>query len=83
MGARPRPPRKRKGPHNPVDDRLLVQLFKALKIENPHLTKREFATIAMKNYYPGKKVTDPETPANITRDGIVRHLNRLLAKWDK
>ena len=69
-----------KGPHNPVDDRLLVQLYKALKIENPHLTKREFAAKAMKNYYRSKKATRPDVPANITRDGIVRHLNRLLAK---
>jgi hypothetical protein len=73
MQARRKPPRKRKGSHNPVDDRLLVQLYKALRIKNPHLTKRAFAAIAQKNYYP----------ASIAQNSIIRHLNRLLEKRDK
>ena len=71
------PPRKQKGPHNPVDDQYLLELWKALKLENPNITKEEFGHIAQKNYY--QKGSGPG-PASISPRSIVRHLNRLLHK---
>jgi hypothetical protein len=72
------PPRKQKGPHNPVDDRLLLELWIACRIERPTLTKEEFARIAQKNYY--QKGLSPEKAATIETRSIVRHLNRLLSQ---
>jgi hypothetical protein len=75
------PPRKPKGPHNPEDDKYLVQLWKALRLERPDLTKEEFARIAKPNYY--QKNAKPGEPPNISTRSIVRHLNRLLARRGK
>jgi hypothetical protein len=52
-----------------VDDRLLWQLWIAVRIEIPNITKRGFAQIAQANYYP----------APVAINSIVRHLNRLIA----
>jgi len=73
------PPRKQKGrPSNPVDDRLLLQLWKALRIENPKLTKRRFALMAHKNYY--QKSDLPNAVTCVDYLSIVTHLNRLLKR---
>jgi hypothetical protein len=72
------PPRKRKGPHNPADDRLLLELWMACRIGNPNLTKEEFARIAQKNYY--LKGVRPEMQVLVQPRSIVRHLNRLLSQ---
>ena len=65
--SRPRlkhaPPQKRLGAHNPVDDRLLVQLWKVTGG-----SKEEFARMACKNH-----------PTVISPRSLVRKLNRLLA----
>jgi hypothetical protein len=67
------PPRKQKGrTHNPVDDRLLLDLWKALRIQNPDLTKEAFGRIAQTNYYP----------AYVNARSVVRHFNRLLFAQD-
>jgi hypothetical protein len=72
------PPRKRKGPHNPEDDGLLLQLWKAVRLNRPDITKEEFARIAKPNYY--QKSAKPGNAPNISTRSIVRHLNRLLAR---
>ena len=72
------PPRKRKGPHYPVDSQLLLDLWKALRLNRPDLTKEEFARIAKPNYY--QKNAKLGEPPNISDRSIVRHLNRLLAR---
>ena len=60
-----------------MDDQLLVDLWKALRIENPKLTKEDFARIAQRNYY--QKGVPPDVPTTTILTGsIVRHLNRLL-----
>jgi hypothetical protein len=60
-----------------VDDRLLLDLWKAVRIGNPDISKEEFARIAQQNYY--QKGGQIDAPANIHPRSIVRHLNRLLA----
>ena len=75
-----KPPPKQKGrAHNPRDDELLLQLWKALRIGNPKITKAEFGRIAQQNYY--QKNARPDQPTEtIEPKSIVRHLNRLLAQ---
>jgi hypothetical protein len=64
---------KRPGAHNPVDDELLLQLWKAYLLTNPNMEKTEFAKLAAKNHIR------PTTAATLKR-----HLDRLLrAKRDK
>jgi hypothetical protein len=61
-----------------VDDELLLQLWKAVRLNRPDITKEEFARIAKPNYYQkGAKLGKPPT---ISTRSIVRHLNRLLAR---
>ena len=59
-----------------MDDQLLLDLWKAIRLSNPNLTKEEFARIAHKNYY---QKGEAGAPTNIQFRSIVRHLNRLLA----
>jgi hypothetical protein len=65
----PRPPRKQKGPHNPTDDQLLVQLWQAFRLENPKMTKVEFCTVACKNHI---HTIEPQS--------LKRRLDRALAR---
>jgi hypothetical protein len=83
-----KPPRKRKGPHNPIDDGYLLELWdwtyglpgnpRSSK-KNP--IKKKFARLAKANYY--QKGIGPGEQANIDDESIVRHLNRLLRERER
>jgi hypothetical protein len=72
------PPRKRKGSHDPVADRLLLQLWKT---GSNGMTKHAFAEMALKNHAvrTGKKVQQH----SIAVRSMVRRLDRLLEREAK
>jgi hypothetical protein len=70
------PPRKRRGPHDPEGDRMLLQLWKTGR---NGMTKRAFAKVALKNHAVkiGGKVRGQD---KILVDSMVRRLNRVIRR---
>jgi hypothetical protein len=73
------PPRKRKGPHDPEGDRMLLQLWKTAR---NGMRKRAFAKMALKNHAVkiGGKVRNQD---KMEVDSMVRRLNRILEREAK
>jgi hypothetical protein len=73
--ARPAPPRKRKGAHDPMADRDLVDLWRYGGFKS----KRDFARAALKNH--ARKIRGKvRNQENLAVDSLVRRLNRALSR---
>lgn len=72
------PPRKRKGPHDPIGDRLLLELW---TFGSNGMNKRDFARVALKNH--AIKINGKIRPLNVAVDSLVRRLNRVIQRANK
>lgn len=73
-GQRPVPPRKRKGGHDPVGDKLLLQSWRTFGGKD----KTAWAKMALKNH--AVKHRGKVTGQTITPRSMVRKLDRLLQR---
>jgi hypothetical protein len=74
-GKRSPPPPKRKGPHDPESDLLLLQLWLTFNGKS----KRAFAKMALTNHAV-KIGTRVRVQEHILLDSLVRRLNRILKR---